>query len=54
MTSPTRQGFGTKLIERGTAHELGGEARLEYLEEELRCELIFPWSGGRAAPSDVG
>ena len=42
VTPPTRQGFGTRLIKRSTAHELGGEARLEYLEEGLRAELIFP------------
>ena len=39
---PSRRGFGTTLIKRSTAHELGGEANLEYLEEGLRCELIFP------------
>lgn len=39
---PARQGFGTKLIERSTAHELGGTAHLEYREEGVRCELIFP------------
>ncbi|MEO8714517.1 MAG: CheR family methyltransferase, partial [Acetobacteraceae bacterium] len=39
---PTRRGFGTKLIERGTAHELGGEARLEYAADGVRCDLIFP------------
>ncbi len=42
---PSRRGFGTKLIERSTAHELGGEAKPEYAEDGLRCELIFPWSG---------
>lgn len=47
---PSRQGFGTKFIERSTAHELGGEARLEYLEEGLRGELIFPWAGLRSEP----
>jgi two-component system, chemotaxis family, CheB/CheR fusion protein len=43
VTPPSRQGFGTKLIERSTAHELGGEARLEYADEGFRCVLIFPW-----------
>jgi two-component sensor histidine kinase len=42
VTPPARQGFATRLIERTTAHELRGEARLEYLEEGLRGELIFP------------
>ena len=45
---PTRRGFGTKLIERSTTHELGGEARLDYLAEGLRAELIFPWAGSRS------
>ncbi|WP_428391395.1 chemotaxis protein CheB [Lichenicoccus sp.] len=47
---PSRQGFGTRLIERSTAHELGGAAHLDYLEEGLRCELIFP-SPGKTEPS---
>ncbi len=51
--APSRQGFGTKLIERSTAHELGGEARMEYREEGLRCELIFPWAGRPQAPASV-
>lgn len=45
MKPPLRQGFGTKFIERGMAHELGGEARMDYREEGFRCDLIFPWSG---------
>ena len=53
VTPPLRQGFGTKLIERSTAHELGGEARLEYLEKGVRCELIFPWGGRQQATSGV-
>jgi two-component system CheB/CheR fusion protein len=51
---PLRQGFGTKLIERSTAHELGGEARLEYPEEGFRCELTFPWAGSPAGQDGVG
>ncbi|WP_158932987.1 chemotaxis protein CheB [Acidisphaera sp. S103] len=54
VTPPTRQGFGTKLIERSTMHELGGEARLAYLEEGLRCELIFPWAGLPIQGSEIG
>ncbi len=53
VTPPLRQGFGTKLIERSTTHELGGEARLEYLEEGVRCELIFPWAGRPEASAGV-
>jgi CheY-like chemotaxis protein len=44
VLQPARRGFGTRLIERSTRNELGGEARLEYLEEGFRCELTFPWA----------
>ena len=54
VTPPTRQGFGTKLIERSTKQELGGEARLEYLEKGVRCELTFPWAGRQQASDRVG
>jgi two-component sensor histidine kinase len=54
VTPPSRQGFGTKLIERSTMHELGGEARLAYLEEGLRCELIFPWARFPTRSNEVG
>ena len=53
VRAPSRQGFGTKLIERSTAYELGGEARLEYREDGVRCELIFPWAGRPQARSGV-
>lgn len=53
VTPPTRQGFGTKLIERSTAYELGGEARLDFLEDGLRCELIFPMAGTQEQPTGV-
>ena len=53
VTLPSRQGFGTKLIERSTTHELGGRARLEYPEEGVRCELTFPWAGRPEMPTSV-
>ena len=53
VKAPLRQGFGTRLIERSTAHELGGEARLEYLEAGVQCELIFPWAGRQQATNGV-
>lgn len=39
---PDRRGFGSRLIERGVAHELGGEARLEFDPSGVRCELDVP------------
>ncbi len=53
VAPPSRQGFGTKLIERSTAYELGGTATLEYLEEGLRCELIFPCAAGPGTATGV-
>ena len=46
-------GFWHQAHRRSTAHELGGEARLEFLKEGLRCELIFPWAGRPAVPNGV-
>ncbi len=38
----SQRGFGSRLIEQGIPHELGGSARLEYLSEGLRCTIRFP------------
>jgi two-component sensor histidine kinase len=40
---PSRRGFGSQLIERGTGYELHGKAILDYREEGLHCTLNFPW-----------
>ncbi|TKA95021.1 PAS domain S-box protein [Cereibacter changlensis] len=39
VSRPTRRGFGTRLIERGLALELGGTAHLDYLPEGLTFML---------------
>ena len=39
---PSRRGFGSHLIERGLAYDLGGEARLEFRPEGLRCLVEAP------------
>jgi PAS domain S-box-containing protein len=39
---PVRRGFGLELIERSVAHELGGQAVLEYRVEGLSCEITLP------------
>jgi two-component sensor histidine kinase len=36
---PARQGFGSRLIERVLAHELGGAARIDYAPEGVVCEI---------------
>ena len=38
-TSPTRHGFGTRMIERVLAGELGGKAEIDY--HQLGFRLIF-------------
>lgn len=38
----SRRGFGSRLIEQGLAHELGGDARLEYLPSGIYCKISFP------------
>jgi PAS domain S-box-containing protein len=43
--APSRRGFGHNLIERATAHELGGSAEIEYPLAGLRCTLTFQVDG---------
>jgi PAS domain S-box-containing protein len=42
VEKPRRRGFGTRLIERGIASELGGEVLLEHKPEGLVCEMRVP------------
>ncbi len=42
VTPPARRGFGSQVIERGLAHELGGVVRLEYPAEGVRCTIDIP------------
>ncbi|HEX5991075.1 MAG TPA: PAS domain-containing protein, partial [Thermomicrobiales bacterium] len=39
---PARRGFGAELIERTLAYDLGGQARLEFTPEGLRCTISLP------------
>jgi PAS domain S-box-containing protein len=39
VRAPTHKGFGTSLIERGLARELGGKVQLTYLPEGLACRF---------------
>ncbi|WP_442755572.1 sensor histidine kinase [Methylocystis sp. JAN1] len=39
---PSRKGFGTRLIERTLAADAGGEVKLAYLRDGLRCEIAAP------------
>jgi PAS domain S-box-containing protein len=39
---PTNRGFGTRMIERGLAAELGGKVRIHYEPDGVRCEVDAP------------
>ncbi|MDX2275178.1 MAG: PAS domain S-box protein [Hyphomonadaceae bacterium] len=39
VETPTRTGFGTRLIERSLAHDLGGAARIQYLPGGVVAEI---------------
>lgn len=42
VAKPTRRGFGSRLIERGLAQELGARVSLEFPGEGVRCLIAFP------------
>jgi two-component sensor histidine kinase len=44
VPTPTHRGFGSRLIERGLARELGSQARFAFLPEGLRCHIRLPIS----------
>jgi PAS domain S-box-containing protein len=43
---PTRQGFGSRVIDQIVRTQLHGEPRLNWRPEGLRCEIEFPGFGG--------
>ena len=47
VAKPARQGFGTRLIERGLAGTIAGEVSLDYRPTGLRCRLTAPLAGIR-------
>jgi two-component system CheB/CheR fusion protein len=50
VAAPSHRGFGTSLIERGTAHELRGKATLDYRTGGMHAELTFPWQAPDPPP----
>ena len=44
ITPPESRGFGSVVIERGIAHDLGGTTNLEFDPAGLRCTIRFPLS----------
>ena len=45
VTPPQHRGYGSRLLERGLALELGAEVRLIYAPDGLVCELHVPLAG---------
>jgi len=39
VVTPRRKGFGSRLIERGLAQELGGEVKIKYEPQGVWCEI---------------
>jgi two-component sensor histidine kinase len=42
VETPTRKGFGTRMIERGLKHDLHGDATLHFDPHGLRCVITMP------------
>jgi PAS domain S-box-containing protein len=42
VTPPGRQGFGSRLLERGLARRVGGKVRLDFRPEGLECHICLP------------
>ena len=46
VSPPTRKGFGSRVIERGLAYELGGKVNLEYQPDGVVCTIDIPGPKG--------
>ena len=42
LKAPVGKGFGSRLIERASVYELGGNAELDYAPSGLVCTITFP------------
>ncbi len=42
VTPPRRQGFGSRLLERGLAQKFGGTVKLDFHPEGLECRICLP------------
>ncbi len=45
VTPPSRHGFGTRMLQRALASELGGKVRLDFRAEGLICDVDAPLPG---------
>ena len=42
VTPPSRKGFGSRVLERGLAHELAGTVQLDYRLDGVVCTMNIP------------
>jgi PAS domain S-box-containing protein len=42
VVAPVRRGFGSRLIERGLRHDLGGDVSLDFLPTGVICQITAP------------
>ena len=42
VVAPKRKGFGSRVIEQGLPHELGGEVAIDYLPNGIVCTIEVP------------
>jgi len=42
VVAPARRGFGSRLIERGLRHDLGGQTSLDFLPTGVVCQITAP------------
>ena len=54
VESPARRGFGSRLIERGLAADLGGAAALRFDPGGLRCDIEASLAAIRAPERAIG
>ncbi len=45
VQAPSRRGFGSRLIERSLAQDLGGEVKIEFARTGVVCSLDAPIEG---------
>jgi len=48
VAPPSRKGFGSRVIERGLAHELHGTTQLDYRPDGVVCTIDIPAPPGAA------
>ena len=53
VTPPATRGFGARLLERGLAHELGGQVVIRFLPAGVRCEINAPFDPEPADPPEL-